>query len=233
MLRHWVGKVTGGVSIITAVVPLAFPHFVSGDKAVLHSRIIFFFISALAFFLASLSAWQEKRDAFEKAKASLEDATDTNRPEVTAEFTMGPTNATYLHGGPQVKIVNRGHSDAWHTRIEAVQIGKHRVCFSCPPILEKDKSFEARCHIDRMDVNVADALEILLRSQALDQCREDIYEKKIEVSEERLKVQFDLQTSWADSRGNRFKSTGRVTYQYKTRMARTDFPWGISREARA
>jgi len=230
MFRHWVGKVTGALSLITAGAPLVWPQFFVGDRGLLLSRSLFFSISAVAFFLASLSAWSEKKDALVKAEEKLEDAIDMNRPEVTAEFTMGPTNNAFMHGGPQVKIVNRGNTDAWHPHIEDVLIGDRKVTFYCPSILPKGPPQDINCSISGVNINAANNLEYLLHSRAIEQMGKEIGEGKgTEIDPESYKVSFDLNIRWADSRGNPFSSVGRVTYSYQNRMARTAFPSGIVR----
>jgi hypothetical protein len=230
MFRHWVGKVTGGLSLITASTPLALPQLFVGDKGLLFSRVLFLSVSVVAFFCASLSAWVEKKNALCKAQRDLEDAIDKNRPEVTAEFTMGPTKATYMQGGPQVKLVNRGASDAWNPRIKDVSICGHTVSFHCPSIIEKDNPCFASCVISGIDINSANALEHLLHKGVREQLGKAVFHGEgTEISERSYKITFDLDVEWNDSRNNPFASLGRVTYWYANRMATTAFPSGIRR----
>lgn len=221
---------TGGLSLITACTPLVLPQLFVGDKGLLFSRVLFLFVSTVAFFCASLSAWVEKKRALCKAQKELEDAIDKNRPEVTAEFTMGPTNATYMQGGPQVKLTNRGESDAWNTRVKSVVICGHTVSFHCPSIIERDKPCYANCFISDVDINSASALEHLLHKGVQEQLGKAVFHGEgTEISERSYKIIFDLEVEWKDSRNNSFASLGTVTYLYANRMARTEFPSGIRR----
>ncbi|WP_433964252.1 hypothetical protein [Tunturiibacter gelidiferens] len=230
MFRHWVGIVSGIFSILTALFQLNSPSYFSGDKGLTHSRVLFALLSIAAFFLACRSAWNEKRVALHKSAEELDSAIDTNRPEVTAEFTMGPTNHTFMGGGPQVKVINRGSSDAWSLQIEDAVIGNHIVSFNCPPILEKNKPFEANCSIKGMNINFSNGLERLLHAQAQEQIGKEVaHGEGVEVHPDSYKVSFDLNVRWEDSRGNMFTSLGRVTYLYANRIARTEFPSGIRR----
>jgi len=230
MFRDWVGQVTGGLSLITVCFALIWPRLFDGDKGLLLFCTLFFSISAITFFLASLSAWSKKKTALVKSEKALEDAIDKSRPEVTAEFTKGPTQAAFMHGGPQVQLNNRGESDAWQTRIRDIAIGDQIISFHCPPILEKGKPYSANCSIKGVDPNSANGLEAILYRQAQEQLgKEAFHGKEKEVATESYTVSFDLNVEWKDSRDNPFESTGRVTYSYINRMARTEFPGGIRR----
>lgn len=221
---------TGALSLVTGGASLVLPSYFSGDKGLLHSRVLFLAVSAAAFFCASLSAWSEKKTTLAKAERKLEDAIDLNRPEVTAEFTMGPTNHAFMHEGPQIKIVNRGNTDAWHPRIADVFIGDRKVSFHCPPILPKGPPQSVNCLISGVDINFSNNLENLLHIHAVEQIGKEITGGKgTEINPESYRVCFDLNVEWVDSRRNPFSSLARVTYSYQHRMARTVFPSGILR----
>jgi hypothetical protein len=231
MFRHWFGQMTGALSLITGGASLVLPSYFSGDRGILHSRVLFLIVSAVAFFFASLSAWSEKKDALVEAEKKLEDAIDMNRPEVTAEFTMGPTNVTYMDGGPRVKLVNRGESDAWNTAIKPVVIWGHTVSFHCPSIIEKDKPCYATCFISDVDINSTNALERLLHKGVQEQLvKAAFYGEGTEIPEGSYQISFDLDVNWKDSRNNLFASLGKVTYLFASRTARTEFPSGIRRQ---
>jgi hypothetical protein len=230
MFRHWVGIVSGLFSIFLACFQLGAPSFFAGDRGLLHSRMTFAALCLFAFFLACLSAWREKKAALNKANEDLDAAIDTNRPEVTAIFELA-TVSTYMNGGPQVQILNRGSGDAWQVQIEPIVLADRKVEFICPSILPKDKPREARCLISAVEPNAANNLERILYQQAIIQCREDIYEGVGDPQPKSFTVKFPLRTSWKDSRGNPFHSEGEVTYHYKKplRTAKTEFPAGIKR----
>jgi len=166
MFHHWVGIVSGIFSILTALFQLCSPSYFAGDNGLTHSRVLFVLLSVVAFFLACRSAWKEKQVALNKSVDALNSAIDTNHPEVTVEFTIRPTNNTYVGGGPQVQIINRGSGDAWCPQIEDAVIGDYIVSFNCPSILEKGKPCAANCFIKEVDINSSNGLERLLRTGA-------------------------------------------------------------------
>jgi hypothetical protein len=230
MFRHWVGTVSGICSVLIVCFQLSAPSFFAGDRGLFHSRITFAGLCLFAFFLACLSAWREKKEAVNKAEEGMRAAIDINRPEVTAQFEL-LTVSTYMGKGPQVKVINRGKSDAWQVQIAPVFLAGHKVEFLCPSILTRDAPEEALCLIGDMEPNSVNNLEHVLYLQALAQCRGDIYEGVGDPQPDSFTVKFPLQTTWRDSNGNPFSSEGEVTYRYKKplRTANTTFTSGIRR----
>ena len=72
MFRHMVGKLTGVLSVVLGLAPVIFPSWFSGDSGILHNRWLWECSGALAFFLASRSAWKEQHDSAKAERAAKE-----------------------------------------------------------------------------------------------------------------------------------------------------------------
>ena len=82
MYRQWVGAMTASLSIVLAVAPLAFPVFFAGDKGLLRNQVTWWIASAVAFLVASRSAWGEER----KKRIDIERKWEENSPVLGLEI---------------------------------------------------------------------------------------------------------------------------------------------------
>ena len=82
MYRQWVCAMTASLSIFLAVAPLAFPAFFAGDKGLLRNQVTWWITSAVAFLVASHSAWGEER----KKRIELERKWEENTPVLGLEI---------------------------------------------------------------------------------------------------------------------------------------------------
>jgi hypothetical protein len=73
MFRHWVGKMTGALSIFLAAAPLVTPKFFEGDIGLVHNRWIWWGASALSFLIASRMAWGEQRKKHREAEEAIQE----------------------------------------------------------------------------------------------------------------------------------------------------------------
>ena len=201
MFHHWVGIVSGIFSILTALFQLCSPSYFAGDKGLTHSRVLFVLLSMVAFFLACRSAWKEKQVALNKSVDALNSAIDTNHPEVTVEFTIRPTNNTYVGGGPQVQIINRGSGDAWCPQIEDAVIGDYIVSFNCPSILERVNHVRRTASSRKLISTPPMGLNASY-AQAQEQIGKEVaHGGGVEVHPDSYTMAFDLKVRWEDSRG--------------------------------
>ncbi|HTW50032.1 MAG TPA: hypothetical protein VMD92_18890 [Acidobacteriaceae bacterium] len=74
MLRHWVGKMTGFLSIVLGVSPVVWPEFFAGDQGIVHNRWLWWAAAAVSFFIASRLAWDEQRKHRQEAEREREKA---------------------------------------------------------------------------------------------------------------------------------------------------------------
>lgn len=72
MFHHWVGKMTGLLSIILAAAPVAAPKFFEGDAGIIHNRWIWWGASAFSFIIASRLAWDQQRHGRLEAENRLQ-----------------------------------------------------------------------------------------------------------------------------------------------------------------
>lgn len=71
MFRHWIGKMTGLMSILLSIAPLMFPDWFLGTQGILHQKSIYWIASAVCFLVASYSAWDEAKSKNDESKARL------------------------------------------------------------------------------------------------------------------------------------------------------------------
>jgi hypothetical protein len=73
IFRHVVGRMTGLLSIVLAVFPIADPSFFAGDQGILHTRAVWWTASAIAFFFAAKAAWSEQHIALVECKKQIDE----------------------------------------------------------------------------------------------------------------------------------------------------------------
>jgi hypothetical protein len=94
MYRQWVGAMTASLSIVLAVAPLVFPAFFAGDKGLLRNQVTWWIASAIAFLIASRSAWGEER----QKRIDLQKRWEDNSPMLGLEI--------YSFEGPKAWLTN-------------------------------------------------------------------------------------------------------------------------------
>lgn len=220
MFRHWVGQMTGALSIVLGVFPVARPDFFSGAKGLLHNQWLWWSVSAIAFFIAARAAWDEQRKRAGNAEKQLEDAINKDRPEVFASLNFGPDPYSKTEEGERnysfVTISNRGKSFAMHVRIDPIQIDSKLITFSELQIVNPSQNLEPSFMWagNERDQKQWDAMIEVLRRVA-----EKKRDKEGRLQESTL--EFDLRASWEDSRGNKFCSKSQVFYTYPEQKCRT------------
>ena len=94
--RHTVGRLSGVLSIVLAILGFALPAFFAGEPGLRHSRWAFELAALLAFILAAYSAWKEQhRQAVEQHQKVVEtlQKLDDRRPRIA--FSVAPSRPTY------------------------------------------------------------------------------------------------------------------------------------------
>jgi hypothetical protein len=92
MFHHWVGQMTGPLSIILAVAPVVTPHFFEGDAGLIHNRWIWWAAAALSFIVASRLAWDQQRHARLEVERQLRMAQEEladRYPRLKGEIVLG------------------------------------------------------------------------------------------------------------------------------------------------
>jgi hypothetical protein len=124
MSRHWVGKMTGLLSVILAVVPLVIPTWFAGDMGLWLTRRLWWGGAAVSFFIASRLAWDEQR----KKRKELEDKIDILKPKLG--FSADPQGFYLAHlGGEAARfieidpITNMAGSSVHFDPIDFIEMG--------------------------------------------------------------------------------------------------------------
>lgn len=213
IFRHAVGKLTGGLSIVLGVFPVAFPSFFIGDQGILHARWLWWAAAAISFLLAAKAAWSEKKLEVETLKRDLLVAINKDRPEVIAHFSMfSQTPKPDADYDDMIEVQNRGGSDAWAIKIEPLVFRGGRVEFIDIGILGPNNTRPIAHFITDEEGHHKGAIETALKASPRDGGLSSL----------------PLLVSWTDSSGNRFSSSSVVGYDPLDRTAWTDFIGSIT-----
>src|SRR5271166_2929807 len=92
MFRHWVGKMTGLLSIALAIAPVVAPKFFEGSAGLIHNRWMWWASAAFSFVIASRLAWDQQRHARLEVEAQLRAAKEEladRYPNLKGEIALG------------------------------------------------------------------------------------------------------------------------------------------------
>lgn len=95
MFHHWVGKMTGFLSVILALAPVIAPHFFEGHIGLIHNRGVWWIASALSFVIASRLAWDQQRGGRLEAETQLREVREEladRYPRLKGELKLGYLN---------------------------------------------------------------------------------------------------------------------------------------------
>lgn len=110
MFRHTVGKLTGFLSIVLGIAPIAYPPFFAGDQGILHTRSIWWIAASIAFFLASMAAWSEQHAvllAYQKELDDRQPKFELAIANLNREYNAEKNETNYMLS---VILLNRGAS---------------------------------------------------------------------------------------------------------------------------
>lgn len=213
IFRHTVGKLTGGLSIVLGLFPVAFPSFFVGEQGILHARWLWWAAGAISFFLAAKAAWSEKKLEVEVLKKELIEAVNKNRPEVIARFRVfSHTPKPDGDYDDMIEVQNRGGRDAWAIKIEPLIFKGGKVEFIDIGILGPNVTRPIAHFITDDQGHHKGTLEAVLKASLNNTGLSSL----------------PLLVSWTDSSGNRFSSSSVVGYDPLDRTAWTDFVGSIS-----
>ena len=147
MFRHWVGKMTGLLSIVLAVMPLVDPGLFSGDSGLWRTRWLWWIAAAFSFFIASRLAWDEQRKKkllAETELAHIEKKHFDERPQIGMEIhgREGPTAwiSAYSHDVCVFTLSQISGRTAQSLRFDPIQSKGGRFVLTFDPVPFLDPS---------------------------------------------------------------------------------------------
>jgi hypothetical protein len=150
MYRQWVGAMTASLSIILAVAPLAFPTFFAGEKGLFRNQVTWWAASAVAFLVASLSAWGEER----KKRIDAERKWEENSPVLGLEIESfeGPkTWQTHLNPVTiMIKLLAGRVPTSIHFDVLDSKSGAFRLKFDSLPHLDSQRRWQMRYEVEEV-----------------------------------------------------------------------------------
>ena len=209
MFRHWVGKMTGFLSVILGVAPIAFPEWFAGFQGLLHEKSMYWLAAVVCYLVATFIAWKEKNSELESTRNELAIAVNKDRPEVIAHY--GRTRLPKISVENTdlkecVQITNRGRSDAWNVQVTPFRVGEIKVDFFDVDFLAPDATAFMVDALDGVPEGEQRCFEFVLSQGEMKQFHSETI----------------LVTTWNDSSGNRFRSRSRIWYFPNDRSSGTD-----------
>ena len=199
MLRHWVGKMTGAMSLMLSVAPLIYPDWFAGSKGFFHQRAVYWLAGAVCLLVASFAAWSEKDQQLRAAQKELDIAVNKERPEVFAHFghCRLPKNDYSSTGLPDcVQVSNLGSRDAWDIRISSFSLQDVKVEF-----------FDVQFLRANQNAAMLDCVEGFPRGNPKS------FKDVLAIAEKSgYHTTLALLVTWRDSGGNYFQSRSELTY---------------------
>jgi len=150
MYRQWVGAMTASLSIILAVAPLVFPAFFAGDKGLLRNQVTWWVASAIAFLIASRSAWGEER----KKRIGFQRQWEDNSPVLGLEINSFEGPKTWLtHTTPvtmAIKLLTGRVPTSIHFDPLTSRSGAFRLKFDSLPHVDSPHPWPMRFEIEEV-----------------------------------------------------------------------------------
>jgi hypothetical protein len=114
IFNNVVGVLTGVLSVLIAIMPVALPDFFSGNRGILHNRVMWWIAAALAYFIASRRAWDQQR----AGRLAAEEKVASARPRLMVRMLERTTETLDLIVYHELTVYHMGGEPAQFIRVE-------------------------------------------------------------------------------------------------------------------
>jgi hypothetical protein len=162
MFHHWVGRITGFLSIVIGLAPVIFPKSFAGDAGLIHTQTVWWLVSAIAFLLAAKAAWEEQHDkwiAERNEKLRIEGERDVairdrdaKRPKLLVQVdwqnNLSNAGGSNVPENRKLTLVNDSETPAVNVNLRPLSLAGKTARFKTPSVVRKGQPVEASVDVD-------------------------------------------------------------------------------------